>query len=609
MKSILFNSVFTMSIMASTLLFSGCSGEKEQAVLPPPPPPANVAPKITSASSANAEENNDQVTFNVMANDPEGGALTYSLLDSADRSHFSIESGTGVLSLNITPNFERPKDADENNVYEVSLQVSDGSLTDSQAFSLTISDIDELPEGVSKFSVQTNRHDPLWAEMLFDNGNVYSLEGERDVGGFPALLTSMNMHIPATGPNDTADDVKFQFDGEVLTGFLINKSQRIRINYDQDGEPVSLVAITADGEAEAILPFSDFLANEGDEAKQAQKINDLKLAVKALGATNMRDNSIGYRSRKNDLPSWVTPIIKGQKPNDSAAPQNTSEADTLQVFVNVARCGKPFPGADVEVNVTLENNEILTRTANLVGTGQYRANFSINREDIEFEQACNKVFNPINYTCPVLDAMNAANITQVCAAFGAAIDTVLGGPTGEGALIFAVCESALVGGKLYCETLGKSPVDGAPAIIDGMCAGADSLIDFAFGDQEVIVDADVTMPQSSNLTAGPANASGAGSVSFDLMAEGEIEIENFKTTPFDPAPGQDYVASADIVCAEAPTVTNMRIVGTDGFSKSNQCNIVGDGTCNLTVPGAEQGVIDKITVNAGDKQKAIAITF
>ena len=92
---------------------------------------ANEAPVIVSngggaTASLSIAENGTAVTT-VSANDPDAGAaLSYSLVGGADQSRFTINA-SGVLAFVAAPNFEAPTDVGGNNVYDVDVQVSDGS--------------------------------------------------------------------------------------------------------------------------------------------------------------------------------------------------------------------------------------------------------------------------------------------------------------------------------------------------------------------------------------------------------------------------------------------------------------------------------------------------
>jgi hypothetical protein len=65
--------------------------------------------------------------------------LTFSIASGDDDALFTITSG-GALAFAAAPDFEEPADSDTDNVYELAIQVSDGSLTDTQALMITVTD-------------------------------------------------------------------------------------------------------------------------------------------------------------------------------------------------------------------------------------------------------------------------------------------------------------------------------------------------------------------------------------------------------------------------------------------------------------------------------------
>ena len=103
---------------------------------------ANDPPAITTldgnATSAVSVAENQTAVTDVDATDPEGASLTYSLSGGADQGLFSIVSSTGVLTFSSAPNFESPTDADANNAYVVEVTASDGSQTDAQTITVTV---------------------------------------------------------------------------------------------------------------------------------------------------------------------------------------------------------------------------------------------------------------------------------------------------------------------------------------------------------------------------------------------------------------------------------------------------------------------------------------
>lgn len=113
--------------------------------------PSNDGPTITSdgggaAASLSVAENSTAVTI-VTASDPDGPAATFSIAGGADAALFTIDATTGALSFVTAPDRESPTDANGDNIYSVIVQVSDGSLTDSQTLDITVTDVDEFGVG------------------------------------------------------------------------------------------------------------------------------------------------------------------------------------------------------------------------------------------------------------------------------------------------------------------------------------------------------------------------------------------------------------------------------------------------------------------------------
>lgn len=71
-----------------------------------------------------------------------GTTLTWSI-SGTDAGDFSIDSTSGVLTFASGPDFENRLDSDANNIYQVVVTLSDGSLTDTQTLTITISNENE----------------------------------------------------------------------------------------------------------------------------------------------------------------------------------------------------------------------------------------------------------------------------------------------------------------------------------------------------------------------------------------------------------------------------------------------------------------------------------
>ncbi|MGL5363385.1 MAG: cadherin domain-containing protein, partial [Bosea sp. (in: a-proteobacteria)] len=114
----------------------------------------NEAPVITSnggGTSVSISINESQTAITtVTAIDPDPlTTLTYAIVGGADGSRFTINATTGVLTLIAPPDYETPTDADGNNIYDVIVQASDGTLVDTQLISVSVINQNDPPVIVS----------------------------------------------------------------------------------------------------------------------------------------------------------------------------------------------------------------------------------------------------------------------------------------------------------------------------------------------------------------------------------------------------------------------------------------------------------------------------
>ena len=106
----------------------------------------NEAPVIGAlsggVSGASTVNENTTSLYNLSATDVDSGTtLTYSLTGT-DAADFTISS-TGDLAFSPAPDFEAATDSDTNNTYIVITWVSDGTLSDSQTVTITVTNINE----------------------------------------------------------------------------------------------------------------------------------------------------------------------------------------------------------------------------------------------------------------------------------------------------------------------------------------------------------------------------------------------------------------------------------------------------------------------------------
>ncbi|MDQ1195402.1 cadherin domain-containing protein [Agrobacterium sp. SORGH_AS 787] len=148
----------------------------------------NQAPTFTSAVTANIAENTTSV-MTVTATDPDAGTvLTYAISGGADASLFTINSQTGQLSFRSAPDYEAPADINHDNVYDVTVLVSDGTNARTQSVSVVVTDVAEAPVITSASSVTVNEGVTTVTTVAAtdaDSANlVYSISGGADASAF-----------------------------------------------------------------------------------------------------------------------------------------------------------------------------------------------------------------------------------------------------------------------------------------------------------------------------------------------------------------------------------------------------------------------------------------
>ena len=96
----------------------------------------NRAPSITNTTTSFSVMENQTSAFNITATDPDNDSLSYTLA-GADGAMFNV-STSGVVTFKTAPDYENPTDADTNNIYAITARVSDGSLSATKDFTVTV---------------------------------------------------------------------------------------------------------------------------------------------------------------------------------------------------------------------------------------------------------------------------------------------------------------------------------------------------------------------------------------------------------------------------------------------------------------------------------------
>mgnify|MGYP003299666455 FL=1 len=220
-----------------------------------PPAQTNGAPTITNTVFNISVQENQTSAFTISASDPDGDSLTYSL-SGTDSALLSVSS-SGVVTFDTAPDYENPSDSNADNVYGVTATVSDGSLTDSESFMITV----------------TN-----------DTSDDVTTEG------YDGTLV-------AAGPVQGAT-VCIQVNTGTCTGAQFTTTSA------QDGT----FSLTVDSGTTGVLrgeggfdPVTNLQFGEGDSLALGQPVTDQSVVISAISQLMNEDNSTDYDSFKTKL--------------------------------------------------------------------------------------------------------------------------------------------------------------------------------------------------------------------------------------------------------------------------------------------------------------------
>lgn len=254
-------------------------------------------------------------------------------------------------------------------------------------------------------------------------------------------------------------------------------------------------------------------------------------------------------------------------------------------------------------------NLILTRCGQTLPIEEY-ANYPISLDFIphyDLQGILPPIHGTNQYVIPEYGPTVVAELGDICGSVAdglGTVCTVLGPIAGSDALTTAICGALQIytppGSFLLCQRtftaidrvclFAGSPDVGIPSILGEFC----NLV----GELEDDLTPDLVRLGFENHPGGdyaelPYNGP-FGNVTLEVPDD-QPAIEHLAINPVDPAPNQDYLATANIHCVSGRFIT-ISVVGTDGYVDSNSFIAQGSTSIYLSVPGAEGGVEDLITV-------------
>ena len=263
-----------------------------------PPPTSNTGPEITNNTFNISVQENQTSAFQILARDYDGDTLTYSLTGT-DSALMSV-SNSGTVTFNTAPDFENPSDANADNVYLVTANVSDGSASTSADFSITVTNdpSDDAPTSSS----------------------------------FDGIMV-------AAGPVQGAA-VCIQVNTGTCTGAEFTTTSA------QDGT----FSLTVDSGTTGVLrgeggfdPVTNLQFGEGDSLALGQPVTDQNVVISAISQLMNEDNSTDYDTFKTKLGIDPSFMIRFDNPfsnlnntaNNKAAVVNTQLVVLSEILENI----------------------------------------------------------------------------------------------------------------------------------------------------------------------------------------------------------------------------------------------------------------------------------
>jgi hypothetical protein len=331
----------------------------------------NVNEGVTIASGGGGDsaqaalgENAAAVTV-VGAADGDGDPVGYSIEGGADASLFVIDAATGALVFVNAPDFEAPGDADGDNVYEVTVRATDGTLSDDQALSVAVANANEgvaITSGAA-FSVE-------------ENGRAVAVVAAADLDG----------DAPTFSIAGGADAARFAIDAATgALSFVEAPDYEVPSDAGADNAYVVVVAAT-DGELGDTMEVTVTVTDGPDEAptvggSDGNDVLDLSRGVDYRASAGAGNDVFYYgralsRADANDGGSGVdTLVLQGNYPGLALGPSSLVGIEGISLQGGgVTRWGQDGTGSyDYALRMAEENTapgQQLRINAQSLGAGE-----------------------------------------------------------------------------------------------------------------------------------------------------------------------------------------------------------------------------------------------
>ena len=329
----------------------------------------NEAPTITGGGAThNYAENGTAAVATYTATDPEGTTISWTL-EGDDAADFNI-SASGVLTFASTPDREDADDDNTDNVYEITVKASDGTLSDTLDVEITVTNVNEVPtlSGVTAVTKVENDGKVVTTYTAADPESqtiVWSLSGD-DAADFtiPAGVLTFKVVPDADNPHDANTDNVYKVTVKAADGTganALSATISVDVTVSDTNETPS---ITGGG-------ASHSYAEEGTAAIATYTATDddgdtIVWSVSGADASKFEIDSDGVLSFENP-PDYEDPGDNGTDNvyNVTVEASDGNTAATLAVTVTVTAVDEPpeIAGSAAITKVEEDGTALTTYTA------------------------------------------------------------------------------------------------------------------------------------------------------------------------------------------------------------------------------------------------------
>lgn len=324
---------------------------------------ANEQAFFLSPTAANIPENSTAV-MTVSASDPDTlQTLAYSLAGGADQAKFTINPTTGALAFSTAPNFEIPTDTDTNNIYLVTVKVTDNgspNLFNTRDVQVTVTNVNDAPSIPSGGAVSIPENTTAVMTVAATDADVGQTRTFSISGGLDAALFTID---PATGALAFLSVRNFEAPADAGADNVYNVTVKATDNGSPSLFTTKAIAVTVTNVNE--LP--DFTSSN------AASIAENTTAVMTVAATDPDAGQTRTFSISGGTDAGLftinptTGVLAFQTPRNFESPADADLDNVYQVTVKATDNGSPslFTTQDIAVTVTHVNETPSITSGNL----------------------------------------------------------------------------------------------------------------------------------------------------------------------------------------------------------------------------------------------------